>query len=178
MRGRESEAIDIVNEFFEVKGRFSASRPEGMAASTYTRDLANYLAGVDEKLRSEVVGVLLQSAMEGSNSLSAGSGHVCADLAIGGMRTAFATHINRVRNWFAKGIQTGWWRNDAGYESAPMEAKGFIHLMNVLWCCDREAAERLSDTILAQTTNEAVRESLTRSKFLPRVLDAMPPSDR
>jgi len=89
---------------------------------------------------------------------------------------AFIPHVSKIRKWFEKGDEMGWWTTDESYEAAPAESKNAIHLMGVLWCCDENTAGELTEMLLRQTLNSKLRASLMRSKLLPRIKSGSSPT--
>src|ERR1700719_2088352 len=160
------EAGQIVTDFFEARGGFSVSPPEGMSASSYPRTLARFLENLDQEAQAEIVGVLLDFAITGGHTFSHAAAYVSSDLAIRGMTAAFMPHVPRIREWFENRRERRWWTSGEAGEEAIDEARSAIQLMNVLWCCDASAAGELTDMILQQTSNERLRSSLARSKLL------------
>ena len=168
-----SKAIQIITDFFQVTGPFSEPGPEGAAASSYPRTLARFAFGAEEELQSEIAGVLLDYAMDGSHPFSQGSAYLCSELALRGLAKAFTPHVSKIMEFFESRGTMGWWMTDASFEEAAPEANNAIPLINVLWCCDEHAARGLTDMLLHQTASQKLRASLMRSKLLPQALRSM-----
>jgi hypothetical protein len=172
MPSRPNEAAEIISEYFGVRGRFSECAPAGMSASTYPKALAIFLRSVSRDLQRDTVGVLLSYAIDGTHPFSRASAYACADIVQRGLSASFEPHVAKIKEWFESGIRSGWWMTDADYESAPLEAKNAIPLMNVLWFCDRSTASDLTEILLAGTTSKEIRDSLEKSKLLPQAWES------
>jgi hypothetical protein len=173
MSDQTNEAAEIITDYFGVKGRFSGYSPEGMSASVYPQALADFLRGVDQGLQQVTVALLLDYAMDGDHPFSKASAHDCFELVLRGLSPAFAPHVQKIMKWLEDGLRAGWWTTDAMYESAPMQARNVISLINVLWCCDENSAAAITKTLISQTTSKELKDSLSRSKLLPQVRKAV-----
>ncbi len=167
------ESLQVVSDFFEVKGSFADRRPEGMSASAYPRALADRLASLDDTSQSEVAGILIEYATSGSNALNRAAGYVSADLALRGAAKAFTAHVQKIEEWLETGLALGWWDSDVILKTAPAEAANAIQLINVLWCCDEIAAQAITDKFRARTSSQTLLASLAKSMLLPEVRRSM-----
>jgi hypothetical protein len=170
---RIDEAAAIIADYFGVKGRFMGYRPEGMSGSTYPQALADFLQNADKELQMATIGLLLDYAMNSKHPLSQVSAYDCTDLALRGLCPAFVPHVPKVLKWLEDGLRAGWWMTDATYKSAPSEATNLISMINVLWCCDETSAGAITEKLIAQTTSEQLKESLSRSRLLPQTRKAI-----
>lgn len=88
------QAVQIVSDFFEVKGEFAGHRPEGMSGSAYPKVFARFVADLDAESQTQIGGVLLEYALDGSHPFSQASAYVFAEMSLRGLREVVVPHVS------------------------------------------------------------------------------------